>query len=611
VSAKERIAKLIGSASFLLLTIVLLSVLTNQAEGYEVSLYESIPAFAWASLILSFAFALLLLSYGLFYCRTTKSIYVISGILNVGLAFFILYSLPLLKGYMFYGNVNDPLAHIGFVKDIMQISHFGSTNFYPISHILVSIYALVTDTSCRYFLLLAPSFFSVFFPIFTYLYWYQHSSNKMESSFIAITCSIPILLGYHTLFAPNGLAILTIPMGLYLYSSYQKQGHTGAGILLFLYITVITFFHLLAAFLFATFMAIHVIYEFLGSRIAPGVSTDKRTLRSFLPIISLLIPTIQWFTYSSSWDISVKRVHWWLEGAGSFTPLDEAQGVLAKLDILDILSLSLKMYGGYVILGLFAFIGLIILIKDFQKGRPQKRMVLSFLILSITSTVALIFMFIIPSGMDPMRPVRFCALPLGLFGGFSLFRVFQLEKVKKPVSSLCCISVLMVIITLGIFNVHYSPITLNHNPQVTTMEFSGMDWFLNNKDPSITQQDVTNKYRFYDAIFGVKQSGTNRLGMESNFRESYVGDHFMNLKREQDPQTYLLICKLDRLLYTEVWTSQNRFEASDFDLLEYNSELEKIYCNRELDVYFKEFALKPGEASPPSQPKQDLHFSSH
>jgi len=124
------------------------------------------------------------------------------------------------------------------------------------------------------------------------------------------------------------------------------------------------------------------------------------------------------------------------------------------------------------------------------------------------------------------------------------------------------------------------------NEQVTQMEFSGMSWFFDSKDPHIQHIGITSKNRFSDALLG-HYTALERKDMPKRPDLYYVGDHFSKLRPELlTEKKYMTLSKSDELLYLEVWSKTKRFEERDFEKLETKSSTSKIYSNGEFRIFF-------------------------
>lgn len=49
---------------------------------------------------------------------------------------------------------------------------------------------------------------------------------------------------------------------------------------------------------------------------------------------------------------------------------------------------------------------------------------------------------------------------------------------------------------------------------------------------------------------------------------------------------YAVITRFDRILYSTVWQTVGRFNSADFEKLEQDQIVAKLYSNSEMDVYF-------------------------
>ncbi len=117
------------SYAFIILAVLYLF-LNSPVSGYEISIYKSIIPF-WVLIFIAIAIGVILLVY-----QAYKKIY--DGFwyifFTLILSMFIILTLPISRGYYFYGG-NDPTGHCERIVEIISSGHFGD-NYYPIAHIL-------------------------------------------------------------------------------------------------------------------------------------------------------------------------------------------------------------------------------------------------------------------------------------------------------------------------------------------------------------------------------------------------------------------------------------------------------------------------------------------
>ncbi|MCL0082759.1 hypothetical protein M1O14_03530 [Dehalococcoidia bacterium] len=138
-----------------------------------------------------------------------------------------------------------------------------------------------------------------------------------------------------------------------------------------------------------------------------------------------------------------------------------------------------------------------------------------------------------------------------------------------------------------------SPHTLRANWQITRTEIIGMHWFFHNKDIATPITAMTTAVsRFDDFLLTPEERGQHRIPhyipgeLRVPHHFGYDEDHQLGESFAED--TYMVLNKQDRLLYVEVFPEIQhlRFSPSEFEKLEQDPSVKKLYSNGGLDVYF-------------------------
>ena len=116
---------------------------------------------------------------------------------------------------------------------------------------------------------------------------------------------------------------------------------------------------------------------------------------------------------------------------------------------------------------------------------------------------------------------------------------------------------------------------------------SGMAWFIEEKDRDISNIHIMSPVeRFADGIIGKTASSERRdLESKSQFPDHFAYDQYDTLGEQYAGDRYAVITRFDRVLYTTVWEVVGRFNDDDFENLENDPTVCKLYSNGELDVY--------------------------
>jgi hypothetical protein len=171
----------------------------------------------------------------------------------------------------------------------------------------------------------------------------------------------------------------------------------------------------------------------------------------------------------------------------------------------------------------------------------------------------------------------------------NLVRLFTI----KGVIILSIIMVLFVSTTyFSLFNLYPSPMVKQTNPEVTKSEFYGMDTFFTYRNQSIwVLEYLPSSFRYHDALYGESAKKIN-IGRYDPY--SFPPDHFGYLNQNLSEyfygeSRYLLTDDRGRGFYSHVYpgefTDLRRFLPEDFVQLNFDDKVQKIYSNRNLEVF--------------------------
>jgi len=158
--------------------------------------------------------------------------------------------------------------------------------------------------------------------------------------------------------------------------------------------------------------------------------------------------------------------------------------------------------------------------------------------------------------------------------------------------------IILLIILAGLvwfstFNLYYSPIIKENNLQVSRSEYSGMTTFYQNRDDSFQILEYgSSQSRFYDAIYGFDYPGKNVRFYSSNASELLPPDHFNyyfsnTLGTAYQDTKYFIFTNRGRYYYQNIFPEfpeKWRFTPADFERLNYDQTIQKIFFNGNLDI---------------------------
>jgi hypothetical protein len=598
------ILKIIAIVSFILLTFTLSIIANSAASGYEISIYTNISPLVWIFLLGSIIGGVTIITYQASRkdCKSNDYFWLV-GFLILIISNFIILSLYIFRGYYIYGH-GDVLSHLGMMKDILLSGHISQDNLYPVTHILITQIAEVSEISH----VLVAKYLHVFFSILFMLYVYCLSKAIFHNrSYVLLSTAASITL-FFSLFQtgiyPHLLSMLMLPLFYYLYFKTLEERSLEFEILFITLLIMYPFFHPISALIVILSLVVmefsKVLYFVLKNKQIIQATRQIRTSHILISFItfSLWILSFRQFRYNLQYLVK------WLSGEAShIAQMSETVGKLEKLHIhrFDIVELLLKMCGDDLIYIILSLIAVFIIFKKIVRSDDEKlekafMVSIWFLLGSLLS----IFSFISFRIHDPYRilNLNFSMVVTPLLVGYALSESFRKHEMKlKSIWSYVVIVIIVSLIvlpaTIGIFSLYTSPYINQPNSQVTQMEIEGMTWLFNYKDRTIKTIEILSiTSRFADAILGYNwHNERNDISTRSSEgKNRFIPDHFNYSYHETLGESlvrdnYAIISKYDRVLHLSVWNVIGRFNENDFERLNYDKTVNKLYSNGEFEVY--------------------------
>jgi hypothetical protein len=583
--AQDRGLKTTLCICFLLVFVALVLIDRNSpAAGYELSIYESVPLPTWICLIAALAGGTGVIVHQAF--RDRKSKYWLLGWFVLAFGISVLLLLPTFKGYLLYGS-DDTIAHGQFAERVLAEHHIWESNRYPITHILMAQIAQVCAVSPETLVNKIPVLFTLIFMFSTYLLASSVMPKKRQALLAAGTIGL-FFNYYHVCVYPQTLSIMTLPFLFYLYFR-SRDGHRLPFRIAFVtMLFVFPFFHPApaAVLIFCLLAAegVKVLWRLRGRSSSATAVMDRITLEP------TLICSVTFLTWISTWAIAhrtLQHIVGWLTGEIKSVPrvkqaeqIFETQGV----EPLQQVQLGLKMYGHNLIFLSLSALALLIVVWGFARKREElKRLSILCMSFLISGPVwVLIFtttLYVTVGRLLGANVMMWAAPVLAAFALFEMFGRWQRAGMIAVTSILTCALI------LGVFSVFHSPYILQPSWHLTRHEVSGTEWFFAHTG-RLERDEI--------ATFGVQPAIAN--GIVSRF----IPDHFGYTEEDSlgywyKQSFFVLIGQRFRLSSTHPVLSKHviadfriartGFDQSDFEELEQDSSVMKLFSNGELDVY--------------------------
>lgn len=591
---QKRSFKLLIITCFLALMAALIIAWNNPATGYELGIYKNTPILTWVFLILAMLGGVSIIIHQVVTRGYDTSRIWMMGLLLLVLSRFAFLYIPYIRGYVNWRG--DNITHWGFLTDVLNTGHFSTVNFYPITHSLLSQTVIITGVPMQYITNLSTAFLSVFFIIATYLLATAVLPKRGQQLLATATAGVIMVGGSYNIFLmPNGWSILMIPLLFYFY--FKKRSRPAYTLPFFLMLVMYPFFHPLSGLMIVmVFLAIIIIKQL--SRIILKKRVELTSLGksndALLPVMIGLTILLPWILSFNRFRPNIRQM-WSQIISGGPDVLATMGDTLSKIHVqgFDIIILFIKLYGVLAILIILSLIGLFLIVRqitktdDNQKPLPALDIGIGFLFFGL-----LFLLYILGApGMQSIggnRMLAYTSLFTPVLGAVALYRTSQVIRFKY----LCCtllLIFLMILAGLSLMGSYSSPYNIQPNAQITRMDMAGMTWLINEKSTAVGHVTIMSPpSRFADGILGRIES-IKRTDIRRNtvtFSDHFGYDEYATIGEEYSDDKYVGITKFDRIIYNTVWSIVDRFNKEDFEKLEEDPTVDRLYANGELNVYY-------------------------
>jgi hypothetical protein len=569
----------------------------DSATSYEFSLYNVYPWFFWFTILLCIIIGQLCLVLNSYWKTDNKSW--IYGFFLIILSNLTLLSIPISR-YFTFGR-GDVLTHIGYMLDIQHYFDIGS-NHYPINHLLGIIINYCTGITFTDIVMLVPPIFSLFFVLSWYLVGKQIFLNKEE---ILLMLSFSSILSFgilHSLFTPFHQSTLLIPFVLYLFfraNNVRNKNQNNKPIfnlLLICFCGFMVFYHPLTILMLIFIFSLLKLASIINYR-----TLNKNDLKMNIGNL-VLVPLIIFSMWSSYLYMAVNKLNPIImsiigkeESSSEFQKYVELINY-ADLDLFQLVETFTYKYGIDAMLGLISIVcALIIFIGIFKKDNNIKyyhhMSSIGFAFISLVSFLLLVT----NSAFGFMRIYQYAILfSFILIPSTYYYLLINHDytfrtKYTKNILYLGLCAILIIFSSISMFTLYMSPLTKNTNSQVSQAQFIGMETFYTHQNNTYEILQLGfNKNRYHDAIYGRDPVNRNR-----DYGALIPIDHFnyvnnTALGKAYNGTYYFLVNERGYNFYPKVYPefeNKWRYNASDFNKLNHDYTVDKLYTNKILDTF--------------------------
>ncbi|WP_232702080.1 hypothetical protein [Halobacterium wangiae] len=531
----HRLSKVGLAAGFLGLLVAVVVAHRAPATGYELSIYSGTPTAVWVGLGVAMAVGTVLSLLG---PRASRIYH--GALLLVGSTALAMLSLPIIRGYEFYGR-GDALSHLGWAREIAAGTLDPANLLYPGIHtmtIFVQSVAGVPITRANLYvvLLVFPLLFLLFVPLSVRLL--GGGSRALAIGLLAAALFIPVNnVSVHPNAHPATQGIFFFSFVLYLLLAYTvdpsserqttdqrtavadggrrsswwrdpESGVTGAGVLLATASVAIVLVH--------PQQAVNVTLAFLAITF---VQLGYRRRKPDHPIAAhraITIPTLVLVAAVLAWAPRFDRVTGTIVAliGGLFrTGATTGEVVTQKSASLTTVGGSLptlfvKLFLPALVFSLLATWLILVALRRLAEA-PSLNSLVAYIAVGLVPLFGIfLLMVIVQSGDQYFRYVGFIMVPVTVLGAAALSRWLNgLGGSSRPVGAVALVVLMLVLLPVGVAATHPSPHIYQPNSQVTESEFSGFESTFEHRQEEVAFTGVRGgPRRFVDFHYGTERA---------------------------------------------------------------------------------------------------------
>lgn len=496
--------------------------------------------------------------------------------------------IPYIRGY--YSWTGDNFTHLGIIKDIFITGHISSGDYYPVTHLFITELKYVSGLPLELIVNHSTALLSMFYVVGIYLLATTVFSSKEACLLSMASIGCVLFNGYDVYLMPNGWSLFYLPTIFYFYfNSFSEKNAIQYKLLFVVGLIFTPFFHPLSSLLIIMMLLIITISKFLTN------SYNYSFRPSFLlnlPFNAVLLELFSFLFWTLSFQIfypNIKGLYNAITTGNSPNAIADMGDTLDKINIhgIEFIKLFLKIMGDEVVFLLLFLICIMILLISGKMREANNKLVMLVNITIFIGVIYIAYLFNLVPGLENVgseRLLSYLVIFTPITAGFVYEHLFH---IKKNVVYVICILIIMTSSLISIFSLYPSPYILNPNSEITQQDVYGVKWYGIYKNPEIENVDlISPKYRLADGVFGVNLSKA-LISQQS----PAVPDHFNyslydNLGESYSNSKYVMITMFDTVVYDTVWKVVGRFNVNDFDNLNYDSSVSKIYSNGETYICY-------------------------
>ena len=577
---RTRRLRVLLTVGFLGLAAAVFAAQRSPAVDFELSIYAGTPVEFWAGAGVAALAAIVVATAG----NSAGSIRRLAAFL-VGLAALTVGSLPLVRGYHFYGG-GDSLSHLGWTRMIAD-GRLDPTNFlYPGVHLLSLFIARLTGLPVRTSILVViPVFMGLFLLFVTLVVKALVDDPEMGVLFGALSAVLFLPINNISIFSnahPASQAILFSAFCYYVLFRYLTSERadwlrpTPVGALLALTTLGILVVHPQQALNFVVVLGVVASIQFLGRRLDfdHAVTTQRRTYGQAVfgaIAFGLWVPNNERFTGALFGTINSL-----LAGGSTAETVTQRAGSLTTIGT-SIEELFVKLFLVSAVYCVLAGVVMLAASTDRLDDAPSRKAMVGYLTAGFVPVLGVFFLTFFASVGDMyFRYLSFIMVIVTVLGAVALAKATgrMRDRFGDGSARAVVLALFLVLVPLAAATVHPSPYMYQGSGHVNERTMDGYATTFELRDPTIEFAGVRGgPRRMVDAHYGTTSETVRSFpGYESSVPFAVFGN---NMTEYYDARRYVPVTPADRVREVELYDGF-RYSAAGFDSLDATPQVNRV-----------------------------------
>ena len=560
----------------------------SPAAAFELSIYTETPIEFWVGAGVAALAAIVVATTGSGFVRRLAAFL-------VGLAALTVASLPLIRGYYFYGG-GDSLSHLGWTRMLADGRLDPISFLYPGIHSLSLFVARLTGLSIR------TSIVVVVLPVFTGLFLLftallvralvDDPGRGVLFGALSAVLFLPINnISVHAKAHPASQAILFSVFCYYVLFRYlgsdrsDRLRPTPIGALLALTTLGILVIHPQQALNFVVILGVVASIQFLGRRLGldHAVATQRRTYGQALfgvLVFGLWVPDSERFTGALFGTLNSL----FASGATAETVTQRAGSLAIVGTSLEEMFLKL-----FLVSAVYCALAAVLMVAagtDRLENTPSRKAMVAYLTAGFVPVVGVFLLTFFASVGDMyFRYLGFLMVIVTVLGAVALANVTGRVRSRFGARSATALVLVLflVVVPIAAATIHPSPYMYQGSGHVNERTMDGYTTTFQLRDPSVEFAGVRGgPRRMVDAYYGTNtETALSFPGYESSVPFAVFGN---NVTEYYDTRRYIPVTAADRVREVELYDGF-RYSAAGFASLETTPQIHRVQSNDGYQLY--------------------------